>query len=219
MKKLLGTLAIVALASSAFAQGTVIFNNGSTTQVKQWTSKSDPTLINVAKNNGRVELVVGSASATLNNAFFKSEPNGMYAPNFSSLSAFLTANAGWTTLATAAVSTLAANGQYAGGTVTIGGIAAGANANYFVLGWTGNYATFDEALAAAMLDQSASFMGQLPVILTTTGNPSAQPPGTATPLNNTLVSMTLAPVVIPEPTSFALAGLGLAALLVFRRRN
>jgi len=60
---------------------------------------------------------------------------------------------------------------------------------------------------------------------TTTGNPQATPPGTATLLSGTLTGtigaantgVFLTP--IPEPTSFALAGLGLAALLVFRRRN
>jgi hypothetical protein len=45
--------------------------------------------------------------------------------------------------------------------------------------------------------------------------------GGTTPLNNlgTLQPFTVSPTVVPEPSTFALAGLGLAGLLIFRRRK
>jgi len=113
-----------------------------------------------------------------------------------------------------------AAGVFAGGTFTIANIPAGAQSDYLLLGWTGNFTSFDEALASAKQVGSLTFMGMSGIALTSTGDPTATPPGGAVSLKTTFAGMTLAPVVvIPEPTSFALAGLGLAALLVFRRRS
>ena len=58
MKKYLSVLAVAAMAAyatSAFAQGTVVFNNG-TGLVKQWTDNNNSTLINVPKGGGQVQL-------------------------------------------------------------------------------------------------------------------------------------------------------------------
>jgi hypothetical protein len=45
------------------------------------------------------------------------------------------------------------------------------------------------------------------------------PGSTASPAPNSLVSQGFAVTVVPEPSTFALAGLGSAALLIFRRRK
>lgn len=50
-----------------------------------------------------------------------------------------------------------------------------------------------------------------------TANPAAQPPPIAPPLDGWTDNLVLTP--IPEPSMFALAGLGAAALLIFRRRK
>jgi hypothetical protein len=104
-------------------------------------------------------------------------------------------------------------GIFAGGGFTIQNIAAGANASYVVLGWTGGAGTtWDTALTT-----SGAMLGESAIFTTATGNPNATPPGVAVNLKTTFGGITLAP--IPEPATVALAGLGLAALMVFRRRS
>jgi len=211
MKKYLVTLAITALATSAFAQGTVVFNNNSSGLVKQWTSASDPTLISVPKLGGSVTLFAAAPGASLNP--LGTVGAGGYTANYANLAAFLAANTGWAQIATTGILPIAA-GQYNGGTQTIAG-GAGANAQYFVVGWTGAFASYDAAMAAG-----SGFIGVSSVFATTTGNPTTVPPGTPVSLNSTFTGMTLATVSsVPEPSTFALAGLGAAALMIFRRRK
>jgi hypothetical protein len=228
MKKLIGTLAITALAVSVFAQGTVTFQNTTTGYVQKWTSTTDPTLVRVPTGGGYVELVTAPAGSTLASALGFYDAMGFNA-GYTNLSSFLAANgSNWkvpvgsgsagTASMTAVMAGLA--GLFSGGNATINGITPGpASVNYMVIGWTGQYTTYDEAYAAAFGNPALSFLGASGVFTTGTGDPNGSPVGTPVNLKNTFTGMTLAPLVIPEPTSFALAGLGLAALLVFRRRN
>jgi hypothetical protein len=85
---------------------------------------------------------------------------------------------------------------------------------YAIIGWTGAFATYDLAFASG-----TSMLGISPMFTTATGNPGSTPPGTPIGLKNTFTGLVLAPGVIPEPSTFALAGLGAAALLIFRRRK
>jgi len=116
------------------------------------------------------------------------------------------------------------NGNTPTFTFTLGNGAGGANAEVMVLGWTGPATDWNSALTAG-----TGLFGWTGSVLSTgqlswqnaTGNPFGTPSTPAIPLTygdaagfNGLV---LAP--IPEPTTFALAGLGVAALLVFRRRK
>ena len=76
--------------------------------------------------------------------------------------------------------------------------------------WTGgsSFATANFANSAA----SAASVFSNPL-----GNPQASPPGTPTDFTG-MPAIVLVPTV-PEPGTFALAGLGAAALLIFRRRK
>jgi hypothetical protein len=201
MKKYLSVLAVAAMAvyaTSAFGQGTVVFNNG-TGLVKQWTAADNQTLINVPKGGGQVQLYWAAQGTA-------------YVPWQGSLSsaAWQLLNPGWK-MENAIGFTTPAAGKFTGGTLTLNPLNAGAAIDYVVVGWTGNYASFDAALAAnSMANVSLKFTSG-------TGNPTTTPPGTATPIADSFGGMTLQPV--PEPSTFALAGLGAAALLIFRRRK
>jgi hypothetical protein len=201
MKKYLSVLAVAAMAAyatSAFAQGTVVFNNG-TGLVKQWTDPANSTLINVPKGGGFVQLYWAASGAA-------------YTPWTGSMSAsaWYAANPAFT-LANAVGFTTPSAGKFTGGTLTLSPLAAGGGIDYVIVGWTGAFASFDAALTAnAMVGVSAKAGS-------TTGNPTTVPPGTATPIADTFGGMTLQPV--PEPSTLALAGLGAAALLIFRRRK
>jgi len=204
MKKYLSILAVAAMAAyatSAFAQGTVVFANN-TGVVQQWTSATDQTLIAVPKGQGFVQL----AFAPANTAYA-----GYTAGN--TTAQWLTANPGWALGPISAFNTPAA-GKFNGGGQTLTGVAAGANADYVLFGWTGAAATYDAGLAGgAMTGVSSKF---------TTGTGGVgQPPTPAISLAGSFGGMTLTggTPVVPEPSTFALAGLGAAALLIFRRRK
>jgi hypothetical protein len=225
MKRLLGILALSALTTSLFAQGLVQFNNGQATgPVKQWTSGTDSTAIPVAKTaggvvNGRVEILTYYNSTTASLTPLFTQVAGGVQAAYPTMGAFLSANPGWVSSATAPIGSLQ-NGVFNAAVLTLGSSAPGANVSFAIAGWTGSYATWDLAYEAnTPANPYASFMGISPVFTTPSGNPLTTPPGSAQSISGIFTGMTLAPVVIPEPTSFALAGLGLAALLVFRRRN
>ena len=94
-------------------------------------------------------------------------------------------------------------------TITLAADPAGAAAIFEVQGWTGNYANYAAAIAGgAIVSESAEFVNNV-------GNPTTTPPGT--PVQTTGWNGNL--IIIPEPSTIALGGLGAAALLLFRRRK
>ncbi len=227
MTKPFALLMLVAFPTLAFAQGTVTFQDG-TGRVQQWTSVYEPTLILVPTNGGFVQLIAAPQGTPLPNPLFTMTAGGSYA-NYGSLSSFLATNPGWA--AAVNVSGDAAPtpirgipGFYNGGTYTINNIAEVqppgiAQADYLVIGWTGDFNSYDAAYAASAADQAASFLGVSAIATTMTGDPLWTPPGAPINLRTTFQGMTLAPVITPEPTAFALAALGATALLISRRRK
>jgi hypothetical protein len=98
-------------------------------------------------------------------------------------------------------------GRFSGGVRTVPGIAAGGIVNIIVRGYVG----VDFA--------AANVRGTTPILQIDTGDPTSAPAGTPTlvtaPGGFTGLNLT----VVPEPSSMALAGLGAAALVLFRRRK
>jgi len=113
-----------------------------------------------------------------------------------------------TTFRTAAGNALPA-GLVTGGTVTVPGFAAGTSIEFQIRVWDNTAgATWDTTSfrGASALINSAALGG-----IDSGGNPVSTPATTGWSSFNV--------VQIPEPTSFALAGLGAAALMIFRRRK
>ena len=136
----------------------------------QWTSWSDTTLLPVPKAQGFVQLVAAPKGTPLPNPFFTMGAGGAR-PNYSSLSAFLAANPGWALAvnyggsAEPAEIGLVGPGLFSAGTYTINNIGEGAQADYFLLSWSGSARTFDAALASG-----TAFMNESAIATTATDN-------------------------------------------------
>lgn len=202
MKKYLCTLALVGLVSSAFAQGVGQINLVSGSNLVRSTGDAGATPA-VGVNGGFVQLLwapQGTAVAT------------PWTAEVGSLAAWLTANPGWQAVDT---SIKAINGPVAGrfsaGTIEV---PTTATIQAAVAAWLGNFTSFDLALAAPNGQAGIS-----DAFTITPGNPNATPiPELPATTSGLFPGVTTTPV-IPEPSSFALLGLGAAALLAFRRRQ
>jgi hypothetical protein len=199
MKKVISTLAIAFLAASAFAQGTINFQNNASSLVTLEGGAS------FAANSGRVQLMWA--------------PTGTpYTPWSSSFTAdsWLTANAGWTLIGTPANIAPVA-GRFNGGVLTAATATPGATISAVVVGWNNTSTTFQQGYATALAAGLSGQVNASGVFSFTTGNPTTIPAGTPALITPAFTGFSLA--VVPEPSSFALAGLGAAALLIFRRRK
>ena len=209
-------MAVCALTASAFAQGTVVFQN-LTGQIKQWTSASDATLIASPKGAFTVDLISAASGIALPNPLgaYNASGNFVVNPSYTTLATWLAANPGWSSDAVGGTSSV--NGIFNNGTVSLIGIPGTAtSAQYLIVGWASTAVDLDHAIA------NKDWIGESAIFTTTVGNPDLTPPGVATSLKATFTGMTLAPsgtATVPEPATFALFGLGAAALLIFRRRN
>jgi len=197
MKKLVCTLAVVGLAASVFAQGQVTLNSGGSL-VK------DSNGTGIAVNGGFVQVLWAASDKPIVAPW-----NNTYA----SLGAWLTANPGW---AIADNTIKAINGPLAGRFTGIGVTIPSINQiNMAIAAWTGTAASFDAAIAAnGQVGVSAGFSIK-------PGNPNATPvPELPASTLGLYPGQSLSTVsAVPEPSSLALAGLGAAALLIFRRRK
>jgi hypothetical protein len=98
-------------------------------------------------------------------------------------------------------------GRFSGGIRTINGIAPGGAASILVRAYVG------ESYETANVRGISSILS-----FASTGNPLSEPPGTAAALvDGGFTGLNL--TIVPEPSSMALAGLGAAALVFFRRRK
>jgi hypothetical protein len=206
MKKLTCLAGFALFAMGAFAQGTIIFGNDAATLV--------------TTNNGiNSGAVVGAMQGRVT-LWYSTAVSAPAVPGPGNNFSF----AGWTqsTPTTPDNAGVPTAGRFAGGTQTLDTAAGGSSPWIFVAGWTGGFADFATALADAIQNPVTTAIGVSGTWQNPTGNPNGAPPTPA-------ASMVLGPsgfnglqlfqIGVPEPSSLALAGLGAAALLVFRRRK
>lgn len=117
-------------------------------------------------------------------------------------------------IATTPLLTGAQAGYFLGGTQTIPTVAGGGTASILIDVY--NSATYSSLVQAQNANTPNSW-GESAAFTVVLGNPNSVPPGTPATLTG-LKSFNLT-TGVPEPSTFALAGLGAAALLFFRRRN
>jgi len=189
MKKLAALLCLGALATGAFAQGTVTFNN------------NPQTLMSAGPAGNGVATAAGAP--------------GQY---YYGLLTSLTGAAGSFQISAYGTNNAAA-GRFTGGVATLAGIAPGTTFSFEVAGWAASLgATFDPNWLTTAPNGAFGLSG----IGTSTaggGSPVAAPPGVIFGAPGLTSGFTMGQTAVPEPTSMALAGLGAAALLIFRRRK
>jgi len=220
MKKLLLTTLIAsALAASVFAQGTVTFSAGTSHGLIQYSTDGGATVAPVPAGIlpatipgfGQINLAVLSATA------------GTAAPFTATTASLLPAAWSQATPVWIGILIFPTPGSTLTSTFTLGNVAAGGSGEVMLVGWTGNAPDWNTAWASGtgLFGWTGSTLsGGALEWLNATGNPGASPP--ITPVAFTYGAagfngLVLAP--IPEPSTFALAGLGAAALLIFRRRK
>jgi hypothetical protein len=219
MKKTLLTLTAVMVAAGAFAQGTVQFNNstaGALTKVYMPDGfnsyVTSATKVDGRTGNTATDSVAGATvytGALLSGAGFTAQ---LWSVNGSggAESALL----GWTTTT---FRTGTAAGRLALTTATLGNVPADAAvATLQVRVFPTSYGTWAQALAAYNTGTDGlAWIGKSITFDTTLIGGLVNTP----PAMTGLTSFSLGVNIVPEPSSMALAGLGAASLLIFRRRK
>jgi hypothetical protein len=91
---------------------------------------------------------------------------------------------------------------------------AGQTVNAEVEAWTGNYPSYAEALASGVTGEFAGVSQVFTAAIPATST------GFAADISNVgVINLIQVPTVVPEPSTLAMAGVGLASMLIFRRRN
>lgn len=218
MKKLLVLTMFAALAATSYGQGLVQFQNRDTASSPTVDAKIFLDGTNGAALSGtqplyRVALLGGSTSgqaAFISGSRFAGDVGASRAGNLSILSS-PSSGATWTTFRTGAAAGYVGVGTDAGRD----GGAYGSTIQVQVVAWFGNFADWNSAYAAwAAGDPTVKIGASNAINVTLPTGPLDTNPTRLVGLQ----SFAIVPTV-PEPTSLALAGIGAAALMIFRRRK
>jgi len=197
IKSLIVGFAVLGLAVSSFAQGQINILNGTSSLIQVKDTTTGGVAVNAPSSvyGTRIQFyysTAGTAPAAIGAAFDTT---------------------GWTAIGNLG-SAIASNGRFSIGatTTSVNNAAIWLEA----VAWTGSYAT----LATAAQNSATTDFGFSGVFSVVTSDSTTSPAGTPTKTDaalNLLGNIVLQPV--PEPTTIALAGLGAASLLLFRRRK
>jgi len=214
MKKLLTVAALIGAMSYSFGQGYVNFNN---------------TTASRASANG-VLMTAAAVPSWYYALLVAPSTQGTVDPSLT----------GWTFAAlgtnTALAGRMAGNTTADNGGVAIAGLTGTSTADFVVVAWSANlgsdWATIFAGKPLALADNNhtgTAFWGSATsgwygistvgnnVLLAPSGGPYNSVWGTSA--SGLIQGVNVNYYVVPEPTTFALAGLGAAALLIFRRRK
>jgi hypothetical protein len=234
MKKLAATLCLTALATAAFAQGTVNTSNGGTTLFRTNSIATGGTSGNTANGAPSAGGIGGGFQYAVLTA-----PSTVTAVD-ASLQGLLSAP--WSDTGLRMTNATLASGGRINGPSGVNGQAnnwaPGASQSFIVIGWSfgegASWAEVASKLAGATLSNGAwsggglvdkGFLGASTIQVGAAGPPDGSAPfalfGAGASAGGTPITTptTLWVVNIPEPTSMALVGLGLGALVIFRRRK
>ena len=197
----------------AFAQGTVALQN-QTGLVRY--SGGGGGLVPVG--GGYVQLFAAPTGTVLPHPLFTIGAGGPVL-NYSSVAGFLASNPGWAGAWQGSSGPVPTPinfgpGLFNGGTFTINNISEAANADYFLLGWTGAYTDADAAIAA--WSAGLNEFGESSITTTATGTPLGLP-SLPVSLRKSFEGMTLYPA--PEPTIWTLLVVGGMTVGWLERRN
>lgn len=208
MKKILFTSLFAIAAIASFAQGTIAIGNGITaTRFPIYGPQlADPTVSVVGNGNlsaptGSTVFTGGLLSGTRYVIEFWAGPSS--ATDFSGLTLVTS-----TTFRTAANAAALPNGITTTISGSIPGVLAGSTAKLAVRVWDTQGAT---SFANALVKGQGALFTSGPLGGTAPDNSVFLPPN--------WVGQSFSLVAVPEPSSMALAGLGAASLLIFRRRK
>jgi len=209
MKKILIVAGLLAATAGAFAQGQIVFNNSSAaTGTPGGARVAFPSGAFISGTEARAALIAGPAATAV--AASKTTLGNLETGAYT-VAPFQT----WVNFRTGTSTAIGAGfvsvGSQVGRAFTTIGWSTDAIAQIAV--WTGNYDSWASAWAAAQLPGSTVMIGvSAPVNIKTAASATATQPG-LTGLQPWSVS------IVPEPASASLLGLGLASLLIFRRRK
>jgi len=223
MKKLLTIAALLGVASLSYGQGYVSFANQAGTRISN-NSVPSPT-----GGSGTNQLQGTAASGSYYYALFVAPTTQSTVPPTGDPTA-----SGWTFTGDYATNTGA--GRFIGwgtldtSSVQIPGYAAGSTADFLVVGWSSTVGgTWAQAQAwwnngLPEINEAVGVLYNFGIssggsqVLQPAGGPYNAVMGPAA--NGQVGGFALGSyMVVPEPTTFALAGLGAAALVIFRRRK
>lgn len=192
---------------SSFAQGTLTFNNSATTLISINATQGGP--------------ATGTTSPVLGSWYY-----AMFTAPTAVLSYTGDTDPNWILRETATNSAAASGGRLIGGQPPTA-LPGGSTVNFIIRGWSANLGTtWSEVLNSlqtpAGISGGSYYLGQSAIGLNAIFNdPAAAPVNGAfgTSGGSTVPGFVLDFHQVPEPSSMALAGLGAASLLLFRRRK